>query len=373
MDRLKEDLPEDELSTDDMDIEDASLMTQQALALEEQQSIDGLIDDIRKLPTDTKTLVLMDVIGALQTDGYRQIMIFTQYTDTLDYLRQEVVARYGNRSVICFSGRGGELMDGAGAWKTITREETKTLFKNRMAEIMLCTDAAAEGLNFQFCGALVNYDMPWNPMKVEQRIGRIDRLGQEFDRIRIVNLHYNDTVETDIYRALRERINLFQTFIGRLQPILARLPGMISDITLSSPEAREISRSNLISTMSTEMADLETRGFNLDDVTEDELIEPDRPAALLDLKDLGKVIANQSLRPPDVEVAPIGPRDFSYLAPGMNRAIRVTTDPEYFDDHPESTELWSPGAPVFPFQPPDGDMAFDRSSTFDLQAIIRKK
>ena len=52
-----------------------------------------------------------------------------------------------------------------------------------------CTDAAAEGLNFQFCGALVNYDMPWNPMRVEQRIGRIDRLGQDHPAIRIVNLY----------------------------------------------------------------------------------------------------------------------------------------------------------------------------------------
>ena len=64
-----------------------------------------------------------------------------------------------------------------------------------------CTDAAAEGLNFQFCGGLVNYDMPWNPMRVEQRIGRIDRLGQVHKTIRVVNLHYEDTVETDVYVA----------------------------------------------------------------------------------------------------------------------------------------------------------------------------
>ena len=68
---------------------------------------------------------------------------------------------------------------------------------------MLCTDAAAEGLNFQFCGAVINYDMPWNPMRVEQRIGRIDRVGQTNATIRIVNLHYEGTVETDVYRALR--------------------------------------------------------------------------------------------------------------------------------------------------------------------------
>ena len=370
-DLIQEDLPEDDLSAEAMDIDEAGQLAQQALALEEQCDIDGLIAEIKKLPMDTKTMVLLDVIAELRADGYGQVMIFTQYTDTLDFLRQEVVTRFGERSVICFSGRGGETMEIGGTWKTITREETKTLFRNRKAEIMLCTDAAAEGLNFQFCGALVNYDMPWNPMKVEQRIGRIDRLGQEFTHIRIVNLHYDDTVETDIYRALRERINLFQTFIGRLQPILAKLPGMFTNLTLSSPEGREKSRADVISNMRIEMEDLETSGFDLDDITDDELIEPDRSRPLLDLKDFGRIISNKTLRPQDVEINPLGLMDFSYLAPGMPRRVRVTTDPDYFDNHPESTELWSPGSPVFPFQPPEPDIAIEPGSYDDVKKIIR--
>src|SRR5690606_7952676 len=107
-------------------------------------------------------------------------------------------------------------------------------------EILLCTDAAAEGLNFQFCGAIVNYDMPWNPMRVEQRIGRIDRLGQRHPEIRVVNLHYRGTVEADVYVALRQRIGLFERVVGRLQPILARLPGRITDTVLHfDGDARE--------------------------------------------------------------------------------------------------------------------------------------
>ncbi len=64
-------------------------------------------------------------------------------------------------------------------WQIVSRDEVKRRFREGQADILLCTDAAAEGLNFQFCGALVNYDMPWNPMRVEQRIGRIDRVGQQ--------------------------------------------------------------------------------------------------------------------------------------------------------------------------------------------------
>ena len=105
-------------------------------------------------------------------------------------------------------------------------------FHKGEADLLLCTDAAAEGLNFQFCGALVDYDMPWNPMRVEQRIGRIDRLGQQHPVIRVVNLHYEERVETDVYRALRTRIGLFESVAGRLQPILARLPGAISKAAL---------------------------------------------------------------------------------------------------------------------------------------------
>jgi ERCC4-related helicase len=78
------------------------------------------------------------------------------------------------------------------------------------AQMLVCTDAAAEGINFQFCGAVINYDIPWSSMRVEQRIGRVDRLGQQHERIKIVNLQYRVTVETDVYIALRERINLFE-------------------------------------------------------------------------------------------------------------------------------------------------------------------
>ncbi len=115
---------------------------------------------------------------------------------------------------MCFSGRGGEVRSADGAWSTIGRDEVKRRFREGEADLLLCTDAAAEGLNFQFCGALINYDMPWNPMRVEQRIGRIDRLGQAHPAIRIVNLHYAGTVETDVYRALRTRINLFESVVG---------------------------------------------------------------------------------------------------------------------------------------------------------------
>ena len=142
------------------------------------------------------------MLEELRTAGYDRAMVFTQYTDTMDFLRDQL-SRNSAVRLMCYSGRGGEIRSADGTWRVISRDDAKRRFREGQADVLLCTDAAAEGLNFQFCGAVVNYDMPWNPMRVEQRIGRIDRLGQEHPIIRIVNLHYDDTVETDVYRAFR--------------------------------------------------------------------------------------------------------------------------------------------------------------------------
>ena len=200
---LDEDTPDDEVGDDIPDAEEIAELEREALAAEERVDIEDLLARIRACPPDSKLGKLKETISDLREAGYSQAMVFTQYTDTMRFLRDEL-QRDGERGLMCFSGIGGEIPTSDGSWRTIDRDEAKRRFSLGEADILLCTDAAAEGLNFQFCGALVNYDMPWNPMRVEQRIGRIDRLGQEHRFIRIVNLHYEGTVEADVYRALRE-------------------------------------------------------------------------------------------------------------------------------------------------------------------------
>ena len=223
-----DDVADDDFAEEALDVDEAGRMDRLALVAEERGSIEELLDQVQKLPTDTKAEVLLEVLGELKAGGYSQAMVFTQFTDTMDFLREYLVSNTGLQ-VLCFSGRGGELRNLDGTWRRVSRDETKRIFREGGAEILLRTDAAAEGLNFQFCGAVVNYEMPWNPIRVEQRIGRIDRLGQEHTKIRIVNLHYENTIETDVYMALRERIGLFSQYVGKLQPILARLPQTIAE------------------------------------------------------------------------------------------------------------------------------------------------
>ena len=188
-------------------------------------------------------------------------------------------------------------------------------------------------------------------MRVEQRIGRIDRLGQAHPTIRIVNLHYEDTVETDVYRALRERIGLFETVVGPLQPILAQLPGAISRAVLAGSYSDDPRRSRTVDEVEQQIQKAKSQAFDIDQITEDDLAMPDRPPSPLSLTDLDMVINSPELLPEGTEVKPFGNGEYSYSAPGMKEPLRVTTNPDYFSEHADSVELWSPGNPLF--QTPD--------------------
>ena len=347
---LEEDLPDDETVDEFPDAEEAAKIEREALATEEEADVKHLLDHIDQLPPDSKLHSLRDTLHELLEDDYSRIMVFTQYTDTMDFLREALLARTECR-LMCFSGRGGEIPSADGSWRSIDRDDAKRRFRDAAADVLLCTDAAAEGLNFQFCGALINYDMPWNPMKVEQRIGRIDRLGQRHRVIRIVNLHYEDTVETDVYRALRARIGLFEAVVGPLQPIVARLPRMISRTVLSGGDRDARERAHVVDAIKQEVREAEGRGFDLDAVTEEDLVMPKRPLPAVTMDDLDRIIGSPDLMPPGTGIQPLGHREYGLWAPGMRESLRVTTDPEYFEKHAESVELWSPGNILF--QAPD--------------------
>jgi len=164
-------------------------------------------------------------------------IVFTQYTDTMDYLRSALQQLYGAQ-IACYSGRGGELYQN-GEWRVFPKEQIKAKFREGIIKILLCTESASEGLNLQTCGVLINYDMPWNPMRVEQRIGRLDRIGQIYDTVRIHNFYYDGTVEAKVYKKLRDRINAFQTVVGNLQPILATVPTFIEQAVMSADPEEE--------------------------------------------------------------------------------------------------------------------------------------
>lgn len=355
--RNTEDAEDDEDDSGDQADDDVvAAQKRAALNLEERGAIEELLAQVRKLPVDSKATRLAEVLRSLQVGSfhamdnsllppYPQAIVFTQFTDTLDYLRDFLKGE--GFSILCYSGRGGEWLQPDGQWKRLSREETKRRFRRGDAQVLICTDAAAEGLNFQFCGALINFDAPWNPMRVEQRIGRVDRLGQRFERIAIVNLMYEDTVETDVYRALRARINLFTAVVGRLQPILASMPQRIAEVSLAGAGDREQARANLVAHLQHEAAAPPPESFDIDDAIEAALEVGPRPPASYGLDELGRLLDHPRLLPPGCEAKRANAKDVFWQQPGMP-PVAVTTDPDFFEEHSDSLEFWTPGNPAFP-------------------------
>ncbi len=108
-----------------------------------------------------------------------------------------------------------------GGFKRGKKDWMRELFQNH-AQVFIATEAGGEGINLQFCHHIINFDLPWNPMRLEQRIGRVHRLGQEND-VHIYNFAIKDTIEEHILKLLYEKIHLFERVVGELDEILTKL------------------------------------------------------------------------------------------------------------------------------------------------------
>jgi SNF2 family DNA or RNA helicase len=123
-------------------------------------------------------------------------LVFTGYADTMEYLRNYLVGAFDG-SVASYSGEGGAVRCGS-TWTTVSKEKVTKALENGAIKVLVCTDAASEGLNLQAAGAVVNFDLPWNPSKVEQRIGRVDRIGQLQEVLPIVNLYLQNSIDARV-------------------------------------------------------------------------------------------------------------------------------------------------------------------------------
>jgi SNF2 family DNA or RNA helicase len=164
-----------------------------------------LVDVAKQVKHHTKGQKAIELVKEIGD----KVIIFTEYRATQEFLIR-LLTEQGIRSV---PFRGG-FNRGKKDWM-------KDLFQNR-AQVLVATEAGGEGINLQFCHHIINYDLPWNPMRLEQRIGRVHRLGQTHD-VQIYNLTTKDTIEAHILHLLYEKINLFEMVIGELDEILERL------------------------------------------------------------------------------------------------------------------------------------------------------
>jgi hypothetical protein len=325
------------------DEDEARQLEARGLAELEVNRIREIAAAIRTFHAESEDGKLQTLHGALQelfAAGYDQAIVFTQYTDTLDWLR-DLLPGY---EILCYSGRGGEYRTADGSWLHLSRDDTKGRFANKEAQLLVCTDAASEGLNLQSCGALVNYDLPWNPMRVEQRIGRIDRIGQPRAVVRVVNLYYQGTIETQVYQRLQERIKLFGDVVGRLQPILASATTFIERSALQGTDTITI-----LSDLDREIDRLSTGAFDLDaSLLEDLSHAANVPAPPYDLQQLSLLLERPGLLPAQYRAESLGARQWSLTTEPGGVPKRITSDRALYNANSEDYELWTPGADAFP-------------------------
>ena len=174
--------------------------------LNTENNLDKGIDEYADY-TDAKFEELLRIIDEVFRHGTKKIVIFALFRKTLKYLQ----IRFKQR------GFGTLMIHGMVENRIDILDEFKN---NPNAHILLSSEVGSEGLDMQFCNSMVNYDLPWNPMVVEQRIGRIDRFGQKSPTVNIYNVIVADSIQEDIYIRLLDRIGIFRGTIGDMEAIL---------------------------------------------------------------------------------------------------------------------------------------------------------
>ena len=221
----------DALDVWDTDLPDAPTLVEQV-----RSEIVALVKMSHELPSeDPKVDRLLKIAGAKVGLANHRLLVFSTFRHTLSYLEKKLTA---------VSVRAAKVHG------TVSDDERRSL-RRRFAlpksepdaiDVLLSSEIGSEGLDFQFCDALVNYDIPWNPMRIEQRIGRIDRYGQKSETVAIWNLVTPGTVDFDVYERCMVRIGVFARSVGGCEEILGAITreirSVVEDMTLR-PEERQ--------------------------------------------------------------------------------------------------------------------------------------
>lgn len=189
----------------------------------ERSYIDDLInflDRILSKSSDPKMSKTIDLIQQHLGIGDK-VLVFSRYTDTLDAVihtfRQ--VNRNSSYPFAVYTGQSSDIDLGSGL-KRSTRKEIRQALDHGAIRVVFCSDAASEGLNLQAARVIINIDVPWNPARLEQRIGRIARLGQKATSVDIYNLWYPESVEARMYTRLMQRRDLFELAVGEFPEVV---------------------------------------------------------------------------------------------------------------------------------------------------------
>ncbi|TAJ43978.1 DEAD/DEAH box helicase [Methanofollis fontis] len=232
------------------------------------EGIDTKYDEFRKL-----------IEKIQQTHVNPQIIVFSFFVRTLKYLQKRLAE--DGYSVGLIYGDTPSYPDG----NNQTRYQIMESFEKEEFEILLSSEVGGEGLDFQFCQTIINYDLPYNPMRIEQRIGRIDRFGQKGDKIFVASMYIQDSIDENIYSALYERINLVEESVGALEPILGtKLADLQNEIINGALSEEQLQRRIQEIEIAVEHAKLEMEKFEQNRI---ELMGEDKFAQIIQNLDSG--------------------------------------------------------------------------------------
>ncbi|KRD41334.1 hypothetical protein ASE38_17150 [Cellulomonas sp. Root930] len=213
--------------------EDFSLAPDQIEAFRsEAEAIQGMAQQLVGA-ADPKVELLRQIIEDKAKAENNKVLVFSTFRHTIEYL-QSKCSDWGMRVAVMHGGVPDDE-------RRAIRRRFKLGASDPLAyDVMLCSEVGTEGLDYQFCNTLVNYDIPWNPMRIEQRIGRIDRRGQKSETVAIVNVLTRGTIEAEIYWRCLSRIGVFNHALGGSEKILGEITSTVVDIAtnleLSSSE-----------------------------------------------------------------------------------------------------------------------------------------
>lgn len=184
-------------------------LAKRARDAEQRRELLELADQSTRIQTWAKAEALEKLLLTSLHDPAEKVIIFTHFRRTLERLAERL------------RGLGLSFVTYHGEMDTKSKNQAIENFEQR-ARVLLSTEAAGEGRNLQFCRTMVNFDIPWNPMRIEQRVGRIHRIGQTRD-VRIYNLSARGTVEDYMLEILDQKLNMFELVIGEMDMILGQL------------------------------------------------------------------------------------------------------------------------------------------------------
>lgn len=199
-----------DLSKEDIDVEEEEegklILTERDLT--DIKSIIEFAETIKD--PDSKTVKFLEAIQNMFSKGdIKKVIIFSFFKRTLKYLEKQL------------KDIGISVARVDGDVPFIEREQIIEKFAEPDGyQVLLSSEVGGEGLDMQFCNCMINYDLPWNPMRIEQRIGRLDRYGQESPKVYIYNFSVEGTIESNIFLRLCNRIGVFEQYVGELEPIL---------------------------------------------------------------------------------------------------------------------------------------------------------